>query len=129
MSRPLLLAAFLLLVLSGCAGYPKVQDSNPPFSEHHYRYYDLDVQWRAEGSDGLLRLTGTVRNLRDLYLQDLELSARLVNREGKVIARDFFPDFPNYIPPGTTEPFHLQFRVPPGEEAKEVRFRYYYFGV
>lgn len=129
MWKPLLLAAVLLVALSGCAGYPKVQDSNPPFAEHHYRYYDLEVQWRAERTDGSLRLTGTVRNLRDLYLQDLELNARLVSRQGKVIARDSFTDFPIYIPPGTAEPFRLQFRIPPGEEAKEVRFSYYYFGV
>ena len=129
MSRRLLLVAMLMLAVSGCAGYRKVQDSNPPFAEHLFRYYDLEVQWRAERSDGALRLVGTVRNVRDLFLQDLELNARLVNQRGKVIARNIFLDFPEYLPPNQAEPFHLQFRLPPGEQAKEVHISYFYYPV
>ena len=129
MSRIFLLVALIILAVSGCAGIGKVQDSNPPFSEHLFHYYDLEVKWRAERSDGSLRLVGTVRNVRDLFLQDLELTARLLDRQGKVVARDSFWDFPDYLPPGQAEPFHLQLRLPPGEQAKEIHFSYYYFPV
>ena len=127
MARLFMLAALLLLTTAGCAGYHKELDSNPAFSAHHFRYYDLEVDWQAERSDGAIRLSGTVSNLRSYFLQDLELTARLVNKQGKVFARESYADFPNYLPPGKAESFRLEIRIPAGMEAEQVHFSYYYW--
>lgn len=127
MTKHFLLAALLLLTTMGCAGYHKELDSNPAYSAHRFRYYDLQVDWRAVRDDGTIRLSGTVSNMRSFFLQDLELTARLVNEKGRVIARESYSDFPHYIPPGRSEPFRLEFHIPPGTQTDRVHFSYYYF--
>lgn len=127
MAKRLILAALLLLTMAGCAGYRSELDVNPPFTAHYFRHHDVGINWRAEQSDGVVRVSGTVTNLRYLFLQDLELSGRLMNEHGKLVARDSFSDFPNYLPPGKTEPFSLEFHVPPGTKAEKIHFSYYYW--
>jgi hypothetical protein len=127
MAKRFVLAALLLLATMGCAGYHKELDLNPAFSAHHFSYYDLGINWRAEQNGDTIRLSGTLANLRSSVLQDIELSARLVDKQGKVFARGSYTDFPPYLPPGKSEPFRLEFRIPPGMKAEQVRFSYYYF--
>ena len=126
MTKRLIVAALLLLTVAGCAGYRKELDVNPPFAPHRFRSYDLEVIWQAEqGADGI-HLAGTVVNRRDYFLHDLELTARLLDREGKVLARETYTAFPTYIPPGTDAPFRMKLRTPPGK-VERVRFSYVYW--
>jgi hypothetical protein len=128
MAKRFIMVMLLLLTTAGCAGYRSTADTNPAFSAHNVRHYDVEVNWRAEQApDGVIRLQGTVTNARYYHLQDLELNARLVDQKGKVVARDNFADFPVYLPPGKTEPFRMEFRVPPGTQPDKLRFSYYYW--
>ena len=127
MAKRFMLAALLLLAAAGCAGYRSEMDNNPAFADHYYRRYDLEVDWRSAQKDDTVRLFGTVGNLRSFFLQDLQLNARLLNEQGKVIAKGSYTDFPNYLPPGKTEPFRMELRVPPGEQAYRLHFSYYYW--
>src|SRR6266540_449174 len=128
MAKVLLIVTLLLLpAIWGCSHYRKEIDSNPPFASHHFRYYDVAISWQAEKTTNGIRLAGTVTNLRSFYLRDLELTARLVDEQGKVMARGHFADFSNYIPPGKTETFRLEVASPPAITPEKVRFTYVYW--
>lgn len=126
MVKRMLLAALFLLSATGCANYHKELDQNPPFSEHRYRYFDVEILWRAQQSDNVIRITGSVRNLRVSALQDLELTARIVNQQRRVVARAGFTDFPNLITTGKTQPFSMELTLPPGTSPKELHLSYFY---
>ena len=72
MALRLMLVSLFLLATAACSAYRKELDGNPPFTSHHYRYYDLDVVWQSERTDEGIRVTGKVTNRRDYYLRDLE---------------------------------------------------------
>ncbi len=117
----------LLLATTACSAYRKELDKNPSFSPHHFGYYDLGIDWQAERSGRVVRLAGTVTNRRDYYLRDLELTVRLTDEHGKVLARETFADFPTYIPPGRSEPFRLELRPSSDALPGRVRFTYIYW--
>ncbi len=127
MAHRIIFWALLLLSVGGCASYRKELDANPPFTPHRFSSYDLEVAWKTEQSDGGLRLAGAVTNRRDYFLHDLELTARLVDREGKVLARETYTDFPTYVPPGKEAPFRMELRLPAGGAVERIRFSYVYW--
>ena len=127
MAKQFLILALLLLSCCGCATYHKEIDSNPPYSAHHFRYFDLEITWQARKTGSGVRICGTIHNLRAYYLQDLELNARLLNQSGRVVARGSSADFPNYVDPGRSVPFDLEFPLAPGSEADRVHFGYLYW--
>lgn len=123
-----IVAILLVLTVAGCVGYHKELDNNPPYSAHRFRYYDLEIDWRTEHQgDGTLLLTGTVNDLRSDYLWDMELTARIVDRQGKVLSRHTFTDFPTYLAPGKPEPFRMEFTLAPGVQPERIHFSYYYW--
>lgn len=126
MTRQLAVILLLLLSCAGCAIPHKEIDNNPPFSAHYFRYHDLDIKWQAERNAGGISITGTVHNVRSYYLQDLELTGRLLNDQGRVVVRETYADFPDYLPPDTSVPFHLEFRLSPGTRAERIHFSYVY---
>jgi hypothetical protein len=72
-------------------------------------------------------ISGVVSNMRSYYLQRLQLTARLMNEQGKVIARGTYVTFPDYLAPGTPAPFLLEFHLPHGTLVKQVHFSYIYW--
>ncbi|HZZ84039.1 MAG TPA: hypothetical protein VFE30_05840 [Anaeromyxobacteraceae bacterium] len=127
MAARFLIAALVLSTITGCAHYRKELDDHPPFSEHSFRYHDVEVHWRAQDLGETLRISGTISNLRSFFLQDLELTARLVDSRGKVFARGTASDFPSYVSPSTTEPFELAISTPVGTKTERIRFSYFYW--
>jgi len=119
--------ALLLLVVAGCSVYHKELDGNPAFSSHRFSYYDVEIAWRSKGHGDKLQVAGTVRNLRSYYLRDFEITARLVDQQGKIFDRQTYADFSTYIPPGSKEPFRMEFHLPPGSQIKQIHFSYYYW--
>ncbi len=119
------LVALLLIFCTGCSCMEI--DRNPPFSSHHFRSGDLEITWQAKREAEAVSVTGTVRDIRSYYLQDLELTVRLLNGKGKVIARGTYADFPDYLAPGKDAPFHLKLSIPSGEEAEHVHFSYLFW--
>jgi starvation-inducible outer membrane lipoprotein len=84
----------LMLATAACSTYRREFDSNPPFSSHYYRIFDVEVAWQAERSGQDVRLSGTVTNRRYAFLRDLELKARLFDAQGNTLARESNADFP-----------------------------------
>ncbi len=127
MVKRFLVTIMLLLATTACTRYHKEIDGNPPFAPHHFRYYDVEIAWRAEPTNDGFRLTGTVTNRRDYYLRDLELAARLMNERGVILTRADYAAFPHLIPPGDVAPFEMQLRLPPNTRSEQVRFTYVYW--
>jgi hypothetical protein len=127
MYKKFIFSLVLLLTASGCSIYHEKLDSNLPFSAHHYSNGDLEITWLAERSDSNIRLTGEVRNLRSYYYQDFELIARLMDASGKIISRKSFTHFPDYLPSSKSEPFQLDFHLPPGTRVEQILYRYFYW--
>src|SRR6185369_10280518 len=109
------IAILLLLAMAACSTYPREFDANPPFAPHYYRNFDVEVAWHAERTGQDIRLSGAVTNHRYAYMRDLELTARLLDEKGGVLARETLTDFPTYIPAGKAAPFHLNLRFPDGK--------------
>ncbi len=121
---------FLLVTIAlfpACSIYHKELDQNPPFSSHRFRAYDVEITWQAERTTGGIRLAGTVTNRRSYYLHDLELTARLVDHQGKVVDRETYGGFPTYISPGKTEAFQLELHPTTGGLPQQIRFTYVYW--
>ncbi|HEX9079563.1 MAG TPA: hypothetical protein VF795_08245 [Desulfuromonadaceae bacterium] len=130
MVRMISLALMLMLTLGGCALYHKELDNNPPFSAHRFRYYDLEINWQMERQgDGAFRLAGTINDLLSEYLWDMELTARLIGPDGRVLARQTYTDFSTYVAPGKPESFRMEFGLPPGIQPERIHFSYYYWPI
>ncbi len=127
MAKVFLLSLLLLIIAPACSTYHKTLDVNPPFSPHRFGSYDVEITWQTERTADGIRLAGAVTNHRSYYLHDLELTARLIDDRGKVVARETYADFPTYIPPGKTEAFRLELHPAPGSAPQQVRFTYVYW--
>lgn len=125
--RVRVLIAVLLLATAACSGYRKEFDANPPYAPHYFRNFDVEVAWQAERTGQEVRLAGAVTNHRYAYLRDLELTARLLDEKGGVLARESVADFPTYVPPGQAAPFRMNLRLPPGTAPARLRFGYTYW--
>lgn len=120
-------AILLLLATVACSTYQRGFDANPPFAPHYFRNFDVEVSWQAERTGQEIRLSGTATNYRYAYLRDLELTARILDEKGNVLARKTLTDFPTYIPPGKGAPFKMNLGLPEGTAPARVRFNYTYF--
>src|SRR6266568_575501 len=117
----------LALLLSGaaCTGYvmPRYTPQEYPTS---YRSYDLTLFWKSTRQPGSLTIEGFVRNTRYAYLQDLELSATLLDATGRELGRKGFLFPQTRIAVDDTLPFDLTISLKQGDEPKRVRFFYKY---
>lgn len=121
-----IIAILFMVATAACGVYRRESDSNPPFSSHYYRSFDVEVAWQAERTGRDVRLSGTVTNHRYVFLRDLELKARLIDAEGKILARETIDDFPTYIPSGKSVPFQMNLTLPEGSTPVRLRFNYTY---
>jgi len=121
-----IIVVLLMLATAGCSVHRREFDSNPPFSSHYYRSFDVEVAWQAERSGQDVRISGTVTNHRYAFLRDLELKGRLLDAGGKTLAGETIADFPTYIPSGKSEPFQMNLRLPEGSTPVRLRFNYTY---
>ncbi|MCM2356976.1 MAG: hypothetical protein NDI77_02425 [Geobacteraceae bacterium] len=126
MTGKIIAGAVILLLLAACATPRKELDTNPPFSSHYYRYYDLEILWKSARTDNVISIEGTVRNLRYYYLRDLELTASLLDDKGEVVAKETFASFPTLLDTSGSERFRLELRLKPGEAPRRIRFSYTY---
>jgi len=121
-----IVAIMLVLATAACSTYRREFDANPPFASHYYRSFDVEVAWQAERTGQDVQLSGAVTNRRYAYLRDLELTVRVVDEKGKVLARKKIHDFPTYIPSGKTAPFRVNLNLPEGTTPARLRFNYAY---
>jgi len=126
MNMRTIIAILLLLTITACSAYRREFDANPPFATHAVRSFDVEIAWQTEQRGDDIMLAGTVANRRSGYLQDLELTVRLLDDKGEEIAKETITDFPTYVPSGKSAPFHLGFRFPANRAPAGLRFGYTY---
>jgi hypothetical protein len=117
----------LLLATAACSAYRTEFDINPSYAPHYFRHFDVEVTWRSTVAGEELQLKGMVTNRRYTYMQDLELTARLLDEKGGVLATKTMADFPRYIPSGKGEPFQTVLTIPAGSAPARFRFSYKYW--
>ena len=122
-----IIAILLMLATASCSTYRREFDANPPFAPHYYRDFDVEVIWQAERTGQDVHVSGAVTDRRNTYLRDLELTARVVDDKGNVLARETIDDFPTYIRSGTAAPFRMNLNLPEGTTPARLRFNYTYF--
>jgi hypothetical protein len=124
MLKNILLVAGILFLLSACAAQHANLDANPAFSSHRYSSHELEIIWKTEKTDTGVRVQGTVRNVRtDLPYNSLELTAKLLDENGKVLAKGnhLFPD--RFV---GSEPFSIDFPAVQSDRVKRINFTYTY---
>jgi len=121
-----IIVILLLLGTVACSAYRPEFDANPPFGSHYFRNFDVEVTWQAERIGQEIRLSGAVTNHRYTYVRDLELTTRLLDGKGSVLARAMLADFPTYIPTGKAVPFQINLHLPDGTDPSRLRFSYTY---
>lgn len=122
-----IVAILLLLATAACSTYRREFDANPPYTPHYFRSFDVEVAWQAERTGEEIRLSGAVTNRRYAYMRDLELTARLLDEKGGVLARETVADFPTYIQSGKAAPFRMNLRLSEGAAPARLRFSYTYW--
>ena len=127
MRARIIVAVLIAMATAACSTHRIEFDANPSYAPHYFRKSDLEVAWQAERTGQDIHLSGTVTNRRYGYLRDLELTARVLDEKGRVLAKESFADFPSYIPSGKGEPFHLAFHLPAGTSPTRLRFNYTYW--
>ena len=119
---------FLLLLATAACSANRIEfDANPPYAPHFYRKFDVEVTWQASRTGRDISLTGTVTNLRDQFMCELDLTARLLNEKGDVLAEETFTGFPRFIPSGKAAPFNMKIRLPEGSAPARLRLSYAYW--
>ncbi len=116
----------ILVLLSACSA-PHKEIGQTPSGACSYRYYDMEIIWTTAPTGNAIHLTGTVRNLRSFFLQDFELTAILLDENGRALAESSTPPSPNLINMNEPVPFSLKFVLTPGQIAKKIRFKYTYY--
>lgn len=125
MLRTILTVAVLSLSLAACAVSHKQLDNNPAFFPHVYNSSDLDISWKSEWLDNVLRIDGTITNVRsNSAYENLELEAILLDTQGTVIARKTYAVTPLRMK-GTID-FKLEIPVPREKIPELIKFNYRY---
>lgn len=114
----------ILLLLSACAVQHTNLDANPAFTSHRYSSSDLEVLWKSEKTENGVRVQGTLTNPRsDLPYNSLELTAKLLDDNGKVLAKGNHA-FPNRF--AGSEPFSMDIPLAQKELVSRIKFSYSY---
>ncbi len=127
MRARIIVAVLIVMASAACSTYRIEFDANPSYAPHYFRKLDVEVAWQAERAGQDLHLSGAVINHRYAYLRDIELTIRVLDEKGHVLAKESLADFQTYIPPEKAEPFHLNLRLPVGTTPARLRFNYTYW--
>ena len=120
-----LLGLALLLALTACSGYvaPRYTPQEYPAS---YKSYDISLFWKSVRQPGSVTIAGFVRNTRYAVLGDLELTAILLDADGRELGKKSSLIIPTRIAIDETVPFDLTIRLKQPGEPKRLRFFYRY---
>lgn len=115
----------LLAIMTGCAAaYHSAIPSNT--YRNSYSFYDLLVAWETASDKGIVTISGTLKNQSYYYLRDPELTAVLLDDEGKAIAEGTFFFFPRQFALDEIAPFTIRLPVKEGQVPYRIRFTYRY---
>lgn len=115
----------LLALMTGCAAADRSTIPSNTY-RNSYSFYDLLVSWETASDMGIVTISGTLKNQSYYYLRDPELTAVLIDAEGKAIAQDTFFFFPRQFALDEIAPFTIRLPVKEGQFPSRIRFTYRY---
>ncbi len=118
-------AAVVLVLFTACHGYTPPR-YDPALYPRTSKFYDLTWFWKTEKGAGAYAIEGFAKNTRYGYIRDLELTAALLDGEGKRLSETRFFFFPGPMAMDDMEPFTLSLPFKPGEKPAKIRFTYQY---
>jgi hypothetical protein len=124
--KQLAMLACTILLLGGCATYQGTTRSLDALSQR-YAQFDLLVGWDVKAVDGSTVISGVVKNVRYLYMEDLEIWVEALDPAGKVTARAVSFVIPHQLPQDQSAEFALKLPVAVAPGSK-LRFTYKYLG-
>ncbi|GAB4433003.1 MAG: hypothetical protein OHK0040_03340 [bacterium] len=96
--------------------------------EKNYNAYDITVHWKSSIKDKLISITGRVKNNYVYTIRNLEITARGVDKDGKIICTGNYDFFPEEITPGESKEFSIVFLCKEPIEKITFFYRHYFKG-
>lgn len=115
----------LLALVTGCATAERSAISHNTY-RNTYSFYDLMISWETTSDTAGVIINGTLKNQSYYHLRDPELTAVLLDSEGKAIADGTFFFFPSQLALDEIAPFTIRIPVKEGQPPDRVRFTYRY---
>lgn len=113
----------LLLSMNGCVVTKQAARPGITYTNSHTSY-DMQFTWKTTRGDASVTISGTMTNQSYYYIAEPELTAALLDRDGKIIAQEAFIFFPHQMALDETAPFTV--RVPYNEKQAPYRIRFTY---
>jgi hypothetical protein len=108
----------LLLTVTG-AGSPYGADGGPP-AAYPYRHsaFDFSTVWKTTPAGQGIAIEGLLKNVRYAFVDDLEMTVALRNKDNKLLAKETTFLTPQPLRNGEARPFSLNLRnvaISPGD--------------
>lgn len=127
MHRILKFALLLVLAIGMLASPAPLRAADQFFMKGSHRSDDLDVAWKCGMEGQRYTVTGTVRNIWVMEMNDLELTVRMFALDGSEIGRATYFFIPRDYSPGDSSIFGIGVPVPEGGQVKRLEFRFNYY--
>lgn len=114
-----------LLFMTGCATTEQAVIPGPAYPNSHTSY-DMLFAWKTTWDNTDITISGTMKNQSYYYITEPELTAAILDREGKIIAQGAFIFFPHQMALDETAPFAIRIPFPGGQPPYRIRFTYRY---
>ena len=127
MCKRLLILAITAALAGACSTYHDTGYQHPETMTQQYSQFDVVMGWDVQVAGGNTLIKGVVKNVRYLYMNDLEIWVVALNPAGKVMARSVDFVIPQPLQMDETAAFELKLpvAVTPGSK---LRFTYKYRG-
>lgn len=96
--------------------------------EQSYNAFDINVIWKNSIKNNRVYVTGKVKNNYVYTIRNLEITARGIDKDGKIICTGNYDFFPEDIPPGEVREFTIEFLCKEPIEKITFFYRHYFKG-
>lgn len=114
-----------LLFMTGCAITEQAVIPGPAYPNSH-RSFDMQFAWQTTREDTTVTISGTMTNQSYYYITEPELTAAILDREGKIIAQGTFIFFPHQMALDEAAPFAIRIPFIGGQTPHRIKFTYRY---
>ena len=127
MLRRLLILTLTAALLGACSAYHPSSRQHPDSMAQHYAHFDLVLGWDLKVAGDTTQVDGVVKNVRYLYMNDLEIWVAALDPAGKTVARSVSYVIPLQLGMDDTAQFSLKLPVAVAAGSR-LRFTYKYLG-
>jgi hypothetical protein len=118
----------VVLALAGCATVPDLNQQRMETLPQHYAQFDAVIGWEVTSAGPATVINGQFKNIRYLYMDNVEIWVAAIGPDGKPSARSVAYLIPHQLERGRSTPFTLKLPLAVAPGAK-LRFTYKYTGI